>query len=223
MTISSISNMNSWLAQLDTANSTSSAQSDTAGTSGAGSALSQPPPPGGGLMRSILEALSQIGVAGDSTSSGSSTATSGSSSTNSSSDTDSQDVAAAMQQFMQSLMASLQAQSTNAASGTATSDASSSSSLQAVSGNPTGQASTAPGWHPHHRGGDLQAAVQKLASSDLSDSSATSDLQTSFNNLVSALGGNTDSSQTTMSNFLTTLASDLQTASPAGSFVSARV
>ncbi len=222
MTISSISNMNSWLAQLDTANSTSSAQSDTAGTSGAGSALSQPPP-GGGLMRSILEALSQIGVAGDSTSSGSSTATSGSSSTNSSSATDSQDVAAAMQQFMQSLMASLQAQSTNAASGTATSDASSSSSLQAVSGNSTGQASTAPGWHPHHRGGDLQAAVQKLASSDLSDSSATSDLQTSFNNLVSALGGNTDSSQTTMSNFLTTLASDLQTASPAGSFVSARV
>jgi len=65
--------------------------------------------------------------------------------------------------------------------------------------------------------------VQQLASSDTSDTSATSDLQTSFNNLVSALGGSTDSSQTTMNNFLTTLASDLQGVTPAGNFVSARV
>jgi hypothetical protein len=107
-------------------------------------------------------------------------------------------------------MSTLQAQSTNAVSGTGSTD-SSTSSTQGVSGG---------GWH-HHHGGDLQDAVEKLASSDPSDSS--SDLQTSFNNLVSALGGSTDSSQTTMSNFLSTLASDLQGASPAGNFVSTRV
>jgi hypothetical protein len=125
-----------------------------------------------------------------------------------------------MQQFMQSLMATLQAQNANAATGTGATDSSGASSTSAVSSTSSDQATSGTGWRPHHGGGNLQAAVEKLASSDTSDSSSTSDLQSSFNNLVSAMGGSTDSSQTTMNSFLTTLASDLQGASPAGNFVS---
>jgi hypothetical protein len=130
-----------------------------------------------------------------------------------------------MQAFIQSLMAALHAQVANAASATSTPDQNSSStgssSVAAVSGAS----------RPHHGGGHMQSLVDQLAASDASDSSSTSftaatsdptlsNLQTSFNNLVSALGGSTDSSQTTMSNFLSTLASDMQGASPIGNLLS---
>ena len=79
----------------------------------------------------------------------------------------------------------------------------------------------------------MQSLVDQLAASDASDSSSTtatsatsdptlSNLQTSFNNLVTAMGGSTASSQTTMSNFLSTLASDMQGASPIGNLLSAQ-
>ena len=46
-----------------------------------------------------------------------------------------------------------------------------------------------------------------------------SNLQSSFSNLVSALGG-TDSSQATLTNFLSNLATDMQGASPVGNLLS---
>ena len=80
----------------------------------------------------------------------------------------------------------------------------------------------------------MQSLIQELAASDSSDSSSTStsstattsdpalaNLQTSFSNLVSAMGG-TDSSQATMASFLTNLASDMQGASPVGNLLSAQ-
>jgi hypothetical protein len=139
-----------------------------------------------------------------------------------------------MQAFLQSLMAALHAQAANAASATGTSDQNSSStgssSVAAVSSASSGVS------RPHHGGGHMQSLVDQLAASDASDSSSTSstaaasatsdptlsNLQTSFNNLVTAMGGSTDSSQTTMSNFLSTLASDMQGASPIGNLLSAQ-
>jgi len=114
-----------------------------------------------------------------------------------------------MQQFIQNLMSTLQAQGSSGTSSANSSD-SDSSLTQAVCG---------PGGRDQ-RGGDLQTALEKLASSDSSDSSSQSDLQASFNQLVSALGGSPGSSQATLGNFLSNLASDLQ---PSGNFVSTRV
>jgi hypothetical protein len=123
-----------------------------------------------------------------------------------------------MQAFIQSLIAAMHAQSAAATSAASTSEQDSSSATSAVAG--------ASGRSRPNPTGDLQSLIQELAASSSSDSSSASsaaatsdptlsDLESSFSNLVAAMGG-TDSSQQTMSNFLATLASDMQGASPVG-------
>jgi hypothetical protein len=69
---------------------------------------------------------------------------------------------------------------------------------------------------------DLQNLIAQLSSESSSSSSsaggsADSSLQTSFNNLVTALGGNTGTAS--LGNFLQTFASDLSQGAAAGNLV----
>jgi hypothetical protein len=127
-----------------------------------------------------------------------------------------------MQAFIQNLMAAMHAQSAAAMSTASAPEQDSAGATSAVAGS--------YGTSRPNAATDLQSLIQELAASSSSGSSpansaaATSDptlsnLETSFSNLVAAMGG-TDSSQQTMSNFLATLASDMHGASPVGNLLS---
>ena len=197
MSISNISSMSSWIAQLNQVNGTRQ-YGDSSGSDG----LDMPPPPsgpppGGGLMNAISQALSQIGVG--SSSSTSATDSSTSSDDDSSSTSSSQDPGQAMAAFMQNLMAALHAQ--NSQSSSSTSD---------------GSASGAHGYGHHNMQADLTSLIQQLSSSsstdgssgDSTDSSTLSSLQQSFQNLVTALGGSSNSNAS-LSGFLQALESEV--------------
>ncbi|OHX19633.1 hypothetical protein [Chromobacterium sphagni] len=108
ISISSVSNSNSWISQLSQLNSTS--------LSGSADGVGMPPPPpgpppGGGLMSAIGQPLEQIGVgsSSDTSSSSASTASSSDSADDSAlSTSSSQDPQQALAAFMQNLMAALQ-------------------------------------------------------------------------------------------------------------------
>jgi hypothetical protein len=96
----------------------------------------------------------------------------------------------------------------------ANSNNSSSSSASAYQGGPNISA-------------DIQSLIQQLSSSSSADSSSSnssqSDLQSSFQNLLSALGGASDSSSATLENFLRNLASNLEGAGNSGNVVNTKV
>ncbi|AOU97069.1 hypothetical protein BI364_02770 [Acidihalobacter yilgarnensis] len=199
MTISSIPGSNNLFAQLNLRNTTASNTNQTpAGlTIGGQNQSSQ----GGGLVNSVLQALSQIGVG--QTSGSTNTAVSSTLTTNNSASTSGATSQSATQMalasFIQSLMAALQGQS--GTNGTTDPNAQ-------TTGNPGMQ-----GMH-HHGGHHLQAALQNLIQqlSGTSSSSATSgttssqstsslaNLQQSFQSLVTAMGSN--SSSTSLTGFL---------------------
>ncbi|MGH8217351.1 MAG: hypothetical protein ACREUT_02090 [Steroidobacteraceae bacterium] len=184
-----------------------------------------------GLQSAALLALSQIGatnvpsaapagsaagVTGAATAATTGTATAGPSASN------------AVQTFLQSLYAALQAQAAldnstpaNAAGGTSSASA---NAAAAVHGH--------HGHHAHHGGAGLSSLVQQLGASAGapstadpsstvgSSSSASSTLEQSFNSLVTATGESSNG-QATLANFLHAFASDLSSR-PAGTLLSAR-
>lgn len=174
------------------------------------------PPPGGKLDSAVLQALSDIGiVTGDSSSSDSSTTTGDSTST----DTGTSNIASAFQSFMHTLMSTLHAQS---ASGQT--DSSSGSDSSTV-GQVQGDRPPPPPGGAGRMESDLESLIQKLSSSSTDSSSSTadsgtSDLQSSFQNLLTALGA-TSSADTgsTLNKFLQALETRMQGASSSGNVV----
>lgn len=180
---------------------------------------------GGGFLGAIDSALKEAGISdglsslfgGSSTSETASTSESDSNSTTSTSSTE--DARAALDAFMQNLMAALQSQSD--ASSTTTSD---SESDTAMSGLPP------PPPPPNGYGGEegmsdkLQSLISELTSSDSSSTdtsdSESSDLESSFASLMSALGGDSSSSSADLQSFLESLASNLQGRGTSGTVVS---
>ena len=163
---------------------------------------------GGGLGNVFLAfgiVAAAAGVVGNSASS-STSGTSSSSDSSSSASSTSQEPAQALAAFMQSLMAALHAQSSPSA------DADASSSFSSVTGTSQQQ--------PNMQA-DLQSLIQQVSSSSSSSSasnssdSTISSLQSSFNNLVSALGGST-SSTATLSSFLQAFSGNVSGASATG-------
>ena len=167
------------------------------------------PASGGGFATAIEATLAQL-------SGGSASGTSADSSASSSS---SQDPSQAEQAFAQSLFSALQSQfggqqqnSTTNATGT-----------QSTSG-----ANGASGHHHHHHGGGggrlasaLDSLSQQLGSSSDSTDSSASDLQTSFNNLLTATGQS--GSSATLPQFLQSLAQNLQNGSSSGNLLNVQV
>ncbi|HJV50224.1 MAG TPA: hypothetical protein VJ652_02120 [Noviherbaspirillum sp.] len=173
------------------------------------------PPPGGGLADAIIQALSDIGVTGQSSTDSSSTDSSSTASSDSSSaSADSQSIAQAFGAFMHNLIGALRSQSESGA----TADGSQGSSDTV--------AQTQGARHHHGAAGniqsDLQSLIQKLSSSSGStDSDSTgstqSSLQQSFSNLLSTLGAS--NSDATVNKFLAALQSNLQGVTASGNIV----
>lgn len=179
---------------------------------------------GGRFASAISQALSQLGVP-----SGSSSTTANAASDPTSS-TAAQDPQQALAAFMQNLFASLQSQgsgqTTSTHSGTdSDGDSDGSGAAPAVSGASGGR------HHGGHHGGGLskiesglQNLMQQISSSSSSatgstaSDSASSPLQQSFQNLLSADGAS--ASNVTLASFLQTLSQNLQGATPTGNVVS---
>lgn len=179
------------------------------------------PPPGGGLADAIMQALSDIGATGQSSSDGSSSSTGTSSSSDSSTastastaSADSQSIAQAFGAFMHNLIGALHAQSESGTAADASQDSGNSDVAQVQGGH-------------HHHGGpgniqsDLQSLIQKLSSSSSdstsSASSTPSSLQQSFSSLLSALGAS--NGDATLNKFLQALQNDLPGVTSSGNIV----
>jgi hypothetical protein len=211
MSVSSIGSSGSSLSQWDPSLFLNQGQSTSSGGTAATTSTNSPPPPpppGGGLMSAIMEALQESGVGstssttGSDSTTGSTTSTSAaSSSTSSSTSSDATAAAAAVQQFMQSLMAALQVQ--------AESSGSLSTESPAISGAGSSSCST-----PDTAS---TSSTDSTSSADSTASTADATLQTSFNNLMTALGGGSGSSS--LSGFLQAVANNLEGGSPAGNFI----
>ncbi|MCG2584604.1 hypothetical protein [Massilia sp. TS11] len=151
------------------------------------------PPDGGAFIDAIASALQSIG--GTSASSADSGGTASST-----------DPAQALGSFLHSL-----GQAMRAAGGAA-----------APAGPPPEQGG-AQGARGHHGGGmaaDLQSLISQLSTSDSSSNDSTKALQDSFNQLLGALGIQTNSdSGSSLKTFLQALASNLQGASGSGNIV----
>ncbi|GBG12581.1 uncharacterized protein NMK_0112 [Novimethylophilus kurashikiensis] len=186
---------------------------------------------GGAFASAIMQALSQMGVTGASSASstsGSGTSTTASTdgttsdSTTTSSTTDPQQ---ALQTFMHDLFAAMHAQgaqNTTASAGTDSdgdNDGSSASAAQGVGGG------------RHYHGGlskmenGLQNIIQQLSTGDSSSATGTSNssvsaLQQDFQNLMTAMGGST-SNQASLSDFLKSIATNLQNGRNPGLNISA--
>ena len=201
----------------------------------------QPPPPppdgegkgkdGGGLLGAIDSALKSAGIEGglesifgqSDTSSTASTETTDTSSSNSTSD-----AASALNSFLQNLISALQSQGTSSTS-SSSDDSSSTTEVSASQGMPP-----PPPYGGHGMEAKLQSLMASLSGdssansstsanssstgSTSSDSTSSSDLQSSFQSLVSALGGNSDSAS--LSGFLQALSSGMQHHGPSGNVVS---
>lgn len=209
-----------------TGSSSDSSNTSSSRVGGAGS---------GRFADAIQNALSQLGVSPD----GSSTDSTGGTSSSTSDASAANDPQQALSAFAQNLFAALQAQSAGqagAAQGTGSSG--DESGANAVSGSSGG------GGHHHHHGGGgvgklesgLQSLISELSSSSSQDAtgSSTSDsssssssnssldaLQQSFNNLLSADGAS--GSGATLSNFLQSLSQNLHGAPATGNVVSTKV
>jgi hypothetical protein len=173
-------------------------------------------------MNAVMELLSQIGVSADgSTSSATSSATSttssaaASASTATSSTSGSQasgtssdaDIQQALQAFMHSLFAALHAQKGSGAGQSTDSCAGGSGGSDATSVSATAAATT------------TSSSTGSTSTGSSSTDSTLSNLEQSFQNLVSAVGG-TDGSTTALNNFLSALASKMDGASSVGNLVS---
>jgi hypothetical protein len=224
MTIANVSELNGALSKLGLYGS--AAQPGSTGSLSANSSglLPSSSSQGGSLASTIMQALSQIGVSGTQSALGAAATNGspGSSGSSGSSTGSTQNSSQALKSFMQSLFAALQAQAAASASQHGASAASSGTSNSGGHGHGRG--------HRHGGGGGLQSLIQQLSASSSTSSSATSSatstaasaqlssLQQSFNSLVSTVGGS--GSQASLSNFLTTLASDLSPAAHTGNLVS---
>lgn len=200
-----------------------------------------PPPPdgdrqgkdGGGFLGAIDAALKSAGISGGLESIfGNQDANSGSSTSSDSTDAsnttaNSTDANAALSSFLQNLMGALQSQGAT----------SSHSENNTESTNDSHDSTQTEGVHRHHGGPgkqDMEAKLQSLISA-LSTSSETnttsanstatslatsqnSELESSFQSLVSALGGS--SSNADLTGFLQALSSNMQHRGPAGNVVS---
>lgn len=203
----------------------------------------QPPPPppdgdkqgkdGGGFLGAIDAALKSAGISGGLESlfgsQGTNSASTSTESTDTSSTTStSTDASDALSSFLQNLMGALQSQGTAGNNTESTSDSTDKTSVDAT---------TTAGVHRHfggHGKQDMEAKLQSLisalnTSSDSSNTTASntttsgstnenSALESSFQSLVSALGGS--SSNASLSGFLQALSSNMQNRGPAGNVVS---
>jgi hypothetical protein len=194
-----VSNINSSLSSILAASSTGSAQAVRPDRDGDHDGSGMRPPgvadhrSGGPLVRSLMQALSQLGLGGmpqrrasaatgadsdgDNDGSGRASAASGNSS-----------VAQAMQSFLHALLQTLRQEQSGAAANGSASDSTSAQTTSAAA--PYSQVGT-----------DLQALIQQLGNGTPgSQSSNVSGLQSAYNNLVSALQssgtGSTGSSNT---------------------------
>lgn len=221
MSVSGISGSSNWFSQLS--------QIGKLSGSGATSGSRPPPPPdgqgggkGGGLIDTVLQTLSSLGLspspaASSASSSSSTTSSTSSDSTSSTASTAANDPGQALASFMQSLMGALQAQGSSGSLATKDSDGDDDGSTQALSGGHRRHAGAAGG------SGDLESKVQSLigslsnGSDATSSTSASSSLDSSFQNLLSALGQS--NSTTSASDFLQAFASKLQSSSPLGNMI----
>ena len=205
----------------------------------------QPPPPppdgegkgkdGGGLLGAIDSALKSAGIEGglesifgqsDTSSTSSSTASTETTDTSSSNSTS--DAASALNSFLQNLISALQSQGTSSTS-SSSDDSSSTAEVSTSQGMPP-----PPPYGGHGMEAKLQSLMASLSDdssansstsanssstgSTSSDSTSSSDLQSSFQSLVSALGGNSDNAS--LSGFLQALSSGMQHHGPSGNVVS---
>lgn len=195
----------------------------------------QPPPPppegeghgkdGGGLLGAIDSALKSAGIEGGLESifgqSGTSSTTSTDGTETTESSDSSTDAASALNSFLQNLISTLQSQGTTDTSSEDSTDASSTTEASTTQGMPP-----PPPYGGHGMEAKLQSLISSLThsesgdstTSDTSSDSAGSDLENSFKSLVSALGGDSDS--TSLSGFLQALSTSMQHRGPAGNVVS---
>jgi hypothetical protein len=191
----------------------------------------QPPPPppegeghgkdGGGLLGAIDSALKSAGIEGGLESifgqSGTSSTTSTDGTETTESSDSSTDAASALNSFLQNLISTLQSQGTTDTSSEDSTDASSTTEASTTQGMPP-----PPPYGGHGMEAKLQSLISSLTNSDSDDSttsdSAGSDLENSFKSLVSALGGDSDS--TSLSGFLQALSTSMQHRGPTGNVVS---
>jgi hypothetical protein len=187
---------------------------------------------GGAFSSAIMQALSQIGVTGVSSTSSTSgsgstaTSTSGTSSdgTTGSTSASGTDPQQALQTFMHDLFAALHAQgaqNTTAGTGTDSDGDNDGSGASSASGTGGGR---------HYHGGlskienSLQNLIQQLSSTDTSSTASASGstdsaLQQDFQNLITAMGGT--GNQASLSDFLKSIATNLQNGSNPGLNISA--
>lgn len=229
VTSSSAATQASWISKFENSNSTSAT----------GQAHRPPPPPDGGAMIGALaDALQSIGVtatsaADDGTSTSTTSSDSGASSTSDS------NVAQALGGFLHELMGALHAQ--GGTQGGSQSGAPPDGQAYGPPGGPGGAGG--PGG-PGRLSSDLQSLISELGSgtssttssdttstdgtdSTSSTSTAASDsvdsLETSFKNLLQALGSDTSNSNDKLSSFLQTLANKLPGAGTSGNLVNTTV
>ena len=230
MTITNVPELSSMLSKLGLYGNAAQPGSTGSVYSGAASLLPTSSSQGG-LLTTVVQALSQIGVSGAQSvlAAGSSSASSATSS-GTSSGASQQNASQALRSFMQSLFAALQAQ---AAAGGTQHGANAASSGSGTGGHRHGHG------HGHAGGGGLQSLIQQLSASTSAASTATSasssssgtaaattaaanatvaSLQQSFGSLVTALGGS--GGEASLGNFLNALASDLAAGAHTGNLVS---
>lgn len=214
MTISSLTS-SSAISQLNHVSKLNRASSGA--DDGAVRAAPPPRPQGGGFINAIASALKSIGVT-DSSSDTSTTSASGDAATGT------ENAAQALGSFLQDLMGALHEQGA-ASSGSATG----SDTYGPPAGGPGG-----PGGGPGKLGADLQSLISKLGSSTGADSdgdadsttdSSTASLESSFKNLLQALGGGDDDSATNtkLASFLQALSDNLPGAGSSGNLVNTTV
>jgi hypothetical protein len=159
-------------------------------------------------MSAIAGALSDIGVTAPSADGASATAAT--------------DPAQALGGFLQTLMTTLHAQHAGAQDGAAA----------AASDTGATQGSAPAHGHGHHggKGGNMQADLKSLiasfgstsadsTSSSATVASATSDLSSSFKNLLGSLGVDSADSGAKLGQFLQTLSAKLESSGPSGNLV----
>jgi hypothetical protein len=197
-----INNSSLWSsAQVCGSSAVTGAAGGSDGNTGAGRAHRH----GGGMMKDVMQALSAMGLSPDAASSGAGTAASGSSSADGTSDPS--QVQQALHQFMHDLFQTMQsAQSGQPATGSVD------SSTTAGAASPYANMEST-----------LQTMIGDLASGTSASSGTLGNLQSDFQNLVSAMGGNssaagnssnsgtgdTSTSAATLQTFLTNLEQEM--------------
>src|SRR5450830_1470229 len=174
------------------------------------------PPPrhhggGGDFIGAIKEALASLEADTATSSTVSTSSTDGTTST--------QNVDAALNSFLQNLLTALHSESTLNSTTDSSTDNDSVTSASAVAAATASSAATAANRPPPPGGrleGDLTKLVQSLSASESSTSSTNTNLESSFADLLSALG---DSGGTSLSSFLQSITSKLHATPPSGNII----